>query len=249
MDLKETEKGRGRWKKGLDKTYLNPQRRIRLQRLPIIHIQRSARRTIRTQRNQQPPRIPPRRRSRKCRFLDWQDARAAHIHGDMPQRRIDGDVLARSSSDRRLVVPVVPYLAASHTRKNAVHSHSALCQNGRDHKGGTKQELSVCRGEGGVVWEFPGEGAHDGAACCVGEVECRVDVREEGVAYCGSYFGGFDYACPNVGLLADGGPDIVIAVEGEESGELHPAVAKLGVAVPTKATCVNAEHGNAEEGG
>lgn len=41
---------------------------------------------------------------------------------------------------------------------------------------------------------------------------------------------------------------VVVAVEGEEGGELHPAVAELFVRVALEATGVDAEHGDAEEG-
>lgn len=81
--------------------------------------------------------------------------------------------------------------------------------------------ISVC--EAGIVGEFPRERAHDGGPGGVGEVECRVDVREESVADCSGGFGSGGNRGPAVGLLRDGGEDVVVPVEGEEGGELHPA--------------------------
>ncbi len=40
----------------------------------------------------------------------------------------------------------------------------------------------------------------------------------------------------------------MVSVEGEEGGELHPAIAEFFVGVPVKAARVDAEHGYAEEG-
>ena len=39
----------------------------------------------------------------------------------------------------------------------------------------------------------------------------------------------------------------MVAVEGEESGELHPSVAELLVRVTVKSACIDTEHGNTEE--
>lgn len=49
-----------------------------------------------------------------------------------------------------------------------------------------------------------------------------------------------------VRLLRVRGKGVVIAVEGEESAELHPAVAELFVAVAVEAAGVDAEHWYAE---
>lgn len=40
----------------------------------------------------------------------------------------------------------------------------------------------------------------------------------------------------------------MVPVEGEESGELHPAVTEFLVGVPVETTGVDAEEGDAEEG-
>lgn len=48
--------------------------------------------------------------------------------------------------------------------------------------------------------------------------------------------------------MRDSTEDIVVAVEWEESGQLHPAVAELLVSVSVEATGIDAEHGDAEDG-
>ena len=40
----------------------------------------------------------------------------------------------------------------------------------------------------------------------------------------------------------------MVSVEGEEGGELHPAIAEFFVGVAIEATSVDAEHGDSEEG-
>ena len=79
------------------------------------------------------------------------------------------------------------------------------------------------------------------------EVEEGVHVGEKLVADVHGDFGGVDDGGPDVGFLRDGGQGVVVAVEGEEGGELHPAVAELFVGVAIEAAGVDAEHGNAEK--
>lgn len=50
-----------------------------------------------------------------------------------------------------------------------------------------------------------------------------------------------------VGFLRVGAQSVVVPVEREEGGQLHPAVAELLVAVAVETTGVDAEHGDAEE--
>ena len=59
---------------------------------------------------------------------------------------------------------------------------------------------------------------------------------------------GVDNAGPDIGFLAVGAEGVMVAVEGEKSGELHPAVTELFVGVVVEAAGVDAEHGDAEEG-
>ena len=40
----------------------------------------------------------------------------------------------------------------------------------------------------------------------------------------------------------------MVPVEGEECAELHPSVTEFLVGVPVETACVDAEHGDAEEG-
>lgn len=79
-------------------------------------------------------------------------------------------------------------------------------------------------------------------------VEEGVNVGEDGVADAHCLFRGVGDGSPAVGFLRETFDDVVVAVEGEECGHLHPAVAEFFVRVAAEAARVDAEHGDAEEG-
>lgn len=64
----------------------------------------------------------------------------------------------------------------------------------------------------------------------------RIDVREQGVADSHRCAARFCHGGPAIGFLREGAEGVVVAVEGEEGAELHPARAKLVVCVSVKAT-------------
>ena len=96
---------------------------------------------------------------------------AADVDGDVPQGSGDGDVFARVGGDARLRVPVVVDCAFAAAGEDAGDGGGALREDGRDEDGRAEEELAVCRGEGGVVGEFPCQGPHDGGAGVVCQVE------------------------------------------------------------------------------
>lgn len=149
---------------------------------------------------------------------------AADEDGDMAERGGDSDVFACFGGDGGVRVPVVVDLSLADAWENAVDARGALDEDGGNEDSGAEEELAVCGREGGVVGEFPGEGAHDGCAGGVGVVEEGVHVGEELETNGHSGFRGVDDGGPDVGFLVDGIYIVVIAVEGEESAELHPAV-------------------------
>ncbi len=103
-----------------------------------------------------------------------------------------------------MCVPVVPALAFADAGEDAVDGGGAGLEDGGHHDGGAEEELAVCGCEGGVVGEFPWEGAHDGASGGVGEVEEGVHVGEKLETDVHCRLGGVDDAGPDVGFLADG---------------------------------------------
>lgn len=173
---------------------------------------------------------------------------AADVDGDMAEGGGDGFIFAGFSVHETVGVPVVVDLAFTDAREDAVDRGSALYEDRSDEDGGPEEELAVRGGQGGVIWELPREGAHDGSASGVSVVEEGVHVGEELEAdrHCG--FGGVDDGGPDVGFLVDGVEIVVVAVEGEESGELHPPVTEFLVRVPLETAGIDAEHGDAEEG-
>jgi len=70
----------------------------------------------------------------------------------------------------------------------------------------------------------------------MGFLEKGIEVRENRVADLDCGFGGGGDRGPDIGFLWDGGEDIVVAVEGEKGGELHPTAAEFGVGVAVEAT-------------
>lgn len=77
------------------------------------------------------------------------------------------------------------------------------------------------------------------------QVKCRVHVRQKRVSDVHSRFARFDYGGPDIWFLRDRIDLVVVAVEGEESGELHPPVTELFRSVVRKPTRINTEHGYA----
>lgn len=173
---------------------------------------------------------------------------AADEDGDMAEGRRDGFVFAGFGVHEAVGVPIVVDLSLTAAGENAIDAVGALDEDRGDEDSGAEEELAVRGGEGGVIWEFPREGAHDGGAGGVGVVEECVHVGEELEAdrHCG--FGGVDDGGPDVGFLADRIEVVMITVEREESGELHPAVTQFLVRVPLETAGIDAEHGDAEEG-
>jgi hypothetical protein len=67
-------------------------------------------------------------------------------------------------------------------------------------------------------------------------VEQCIDVGQKRVADMHCCAGSGRNRGPAVGLLRDGGENVVVAVEGEEGGKLHPARAQFGVCVAIEPT-------------
>lgn len=123
----------------------------------------------------------------------------------MAQGSGDRDVLAWCSGDGGLVVPIVVHGSLAAAGEDAVDGCGALGEDGGDEDGGAEEELTVCGREGGVVWEFPCQGAHDGGAGVVREVEEGVHVWEKLVADVHRCLAGVDDGGPYVGFLGVGG--------------------------------------------
>ena len=72
----------------------------------------------------------------------------------------------------------------------------------------------------------------------MGLVEKRVDVRQERVADLHGGLRSRGDGRPAERLLRNGRKNIVVAIEGEEGGELHPAGADLGICVAVEAAVI-----------
>lgn len=167
----------------------------------------------------------------------------------MSQRRIDRHILAGGDTIRyhRLVVPIIPKRPRTNTRKDTINSRSALNQTRRNKQRATEQELAIRSRKPGFVGEVPGEGAHGRGARSVAQVEGRVQVGQQGVADAHGGLRGVGDGGPDVRLLERALEHVVVAVEGEEGRQLHPARAELQVGVAREPARVDAEHGDAEE--
>ena len=81
----------------------------------------------------------------------------------------------------------------------------------------------------------------------MGEVEERVNIRQELIADVHGRFTGVDDGGPDVGFLWVSSQGIVVPIEGKEGGELHPAIAEFFIRVAVEPTGINAEHWDPEE--
>lgn len=91
---------------------------------------------------------------RHPRLLRRQDTAAADEDGDVTQWCVDRDILAWSSGDGGLVVPVVPDFSGADAREDAGDGGGALGEDGGDEEVGAEEELRVDCRELGVVGEL-----------------------------------------------------------------------------------------------
>lgn len=217
--------------------------------LPIVEIHHTLRTTASIQRDNQTPRTHPRIPRRHGRLLQRQHRPATNENRNMPQRRRNGRVLLLRHSNRRVCVPVIVNVRPlDEAGEHALNASGALHEDRRDEDGAAKEELAIRGGKARVGGELPGERAHDRLALLVRVPEQRVQVREQLEADLHGLLRRLRHRRPHVRLLAVRAEGVVVAVEGEEGAQLHPAVAELFVGVAVEAAGVDAEHGDAEEG-
>lgn len=109
-------------------------------------------------------------------------------------------------------------------------------------------DVPISSGKRRIIRKLPSQGSHDRAAGIVGEVEERIHIRQNAKPNHHGRPRRFRNAGPDISFLGDCGEGVVVAVEGEEGAELHPAVTEFFVRVAVEAAGVDAEHWDAEKG-
>ena len=82
----------------------------------------------------------------------------------------------------------------------------------------------------------------------MGVVEKSIHVWKESITNFHNFAGSFGNISPYISLLRVSRQDIVVAVEGEEGRQLHPARAKLEIGVAIETAGIGTKEGDTEKG-
>lgn len=216
-----------------------------LNRVTIIQVQTTRRRTVETRRDDQLEALLAQLRGcGRARCPGGDDVPTADVHGDLGDVDVlESDVVA-VSAQWGAGLPVVEDVVG----EVGLDGAGAFLRDWGDKDGVAVEELEVV-GEGVLVlWVEVEEGLKEGFAGLALPVEGCVDVVEESVASFDCLSGGLCDGGPVVKFLWTEPDFIVVAVEGVERSQGCPACAQLFGCVTAEATHVCSDHGDLEHG-